>query len=46
MIPNGSGNDFAAAFKLSDIQTALDYILAGELVDFDVCKVIVDEGED
>ena len=38
LIPNGSGNDFAATFNIRDAKRALDFIIKGDLLKFDVCR--------
>ena len=46
-IPNGSGNDTLRALGVTDIAKALDYIVKGEIIKFDLVKVLMDyEHED
>lgn len=46
-IPNGSGNDTTIQLGATDIGKALDYIVKGDLVRYDVGKILIDhESED
>lgn len=41
-IPNGSGNDNLRSYNCYDIQTALDYIIKGDLIKVDTVRVLAD----
>lgn len=42
LIPNGTGNDLCAGLTIKDIDTALDYIVKGDLFKMDAIKVLID----
>lgn len=41
-IPNGTGNDICLDMKILDYQTALKFIVAGDLIKNDLSKVLID----
>lgn len=42
LIPNGSLNLYATTMKCKSIDTAIDYLVKGDLVRIDVIKAIID----
>jgi diacylglycerol kinase family enzyme len=42
IIPNGSGNDFCADIRITNVDRALDYIISGDLIHLDVTKTLID----
>ena len=46
-IPNGSGNSTCGELSVTDLDTALKYIVRGNVIKSDLCKVLLDfESED
>ena len=41
-IPNGSGNDNLRNYNCYDVQTALDYIIKGDIIKVDTVRVLAD----
>lgn len=42
MVPNGSGDDLAASFSIDSAHTALQFIIKGQGVKFDVVDMVAD----
>jgi diacylglycerol kinase family enzyme len=41
-IPNGTGNDASRALSIYDVNQALDYIVKGDVIKFDLTRVLLD----
>lgn len=42
LLPNGTGNDTALAFEMRTLDQAISTLLKGELISYDVCKMLFD----
>ena len=45
-IPNGSGNDTCIQFMSNDVANALEYIVKGDIIKYDVAKVLLDHDDE
>jgi diacylglycerol kinase family enzyme len=44
-IPNGTGNDTLRALSIFDVNSALDYIVKGDIVKIDLTRILLDHEE-
>lgn len=45
-IPNGKSNNLCKSFSISDIDRALDYVVAGHIIKMDVMKLTIDHEDE